>query len=85
MSEGLITAAYIVAALLFIMSLAGLSKQETAKDGNRNGVIGMIIALVATILLVDVDSLVYVLIAMLIGSLIGLRLAKKVEMTKCQN
>ena len=53
MLEGLITAAYIVAAILFIMSLAGLSKQETAKNGNRYGVIGMTIALVATILLVD--------------------------------
>ena len=53
MLEGLITSAYIVAAILFIMSLAGLSKQETAKNGNRYGVIGMTIALVATILLVD--------------------------------
>lgn len=82
MLEGLITSAYIVAAILFIMSLAGLSKQETAKNGNRYGVIGMTIALIATILLVDPQSIVYVLIAMLIGSLIGLRLAKKVEMTE---
>ena len=35
MLNGLITAAYIVAAILFILSLAGLSKQETAKNGNR--------------------------------------------------
>lgn len=82
MLEGLITSAYIVAAILFIMSLAGLSKQETARNGNRYGVIGMTIALIATILLVDPSSIVYVLIAMLIGSLIGLRLAKKVEMTE---
>ena len=52
MLEGLITSAYIVAAILFIMSLAGLSKQESAKNGNRYGVIGMTIALIATILLV---------------------------------
>ncbi len=67
---------------MFIFNLTGLPKQETAKNGNRFGVIGMTIALVATILLVEPESLVYVLVAMLIGSLIGLRLAKKVEMTE---
>ena len=49
MSQGLVTAAYIVAAILFILALAGLSKQETAKAGNISGVVGMIIALIATI------------------------------------
>ena len=57
MLEGLVTAAYIVAALLFILSLAGLSKQETAKNGNRYGVIGMTIALIATILLLIIQSI----------------------------
>ena len=42
MSKGLVTAAYIIAAILFILSLAGLSKQETAKNGNRFGIIGMV-------------------------------------------
>ncbi|MCQ6282014.1 Re/Si-specific NAD(P)(+) transhydrogenase subunit beta [Bacillus sp. EB600] len=82
MSNGLITAAYIVAAIMFILSLAGLSKQETAKNGNKFGIIGMIIALVATIVKVDVQSIVYILVAMLIGSLIGSRLALKVQMTE---
>ncbi len=41
MSEGLVQAAYIVAALLFIMSLAGLSKHETAKAGCWYGIVGM--------------------------------------------
>lgn len=50
MSAGLVQAAYIVAALFFIMSLAGLSKQETAKSGNYYGIAGMTIALIATIL-----------------------------------
>ena len=49
MSEGLVQAAYIIAALLFIMSLAGLSKHETAKAGCWYGIVGMTIALVATI------------------------------------
>lgn len=50
MSEGLVQAAYILAALLFIMSLAGLSKHETAKAGCWFGIVGMTIALIATIL-----------------------------------
>ncbi len=82
MSEGLVTAAYIIAALLFILSLAGLSKQETARNGNKFGIIGMAIALIATIIGVDVQSMIYILVAMLIGSLIGVRLALKVEMTE---
>lgn len=49
MSEGLVQAAYIVAALLFIMSLAGLSKHETAKARCWYGIVGMTIALIATI------------------------------------
>ncbi len=82
MSHGLVTAAYIIAAILFILSLAGLSKQETARNGNKFGIIGMAIALIATILSVDVQSMIYILVAMLIGSLIGVRLALKVEMTE---
>jgi NAD(P) transhydrogenase subunit beta len=81
MFEGLITVAYIIAALLFILSLAGLSKQETAKRGNIFGVIGMIIALVATIAIANLDAIVYIMVAMVIGALIGARLALKVEMT----
>ena len=82
MSNGLVTAAYIIAAIMFILSLAGLSKQETARNGNKFGIIGMAIALIATILSVDVQSMIYILVAMLIGRLIGVRLALKVEMTE---
>lgn len=82
MSHGLVTAAYIIAAIMFIFSLAGLSKQETARNGNKFGIIGMAIALIATILSVNVQSMIYILVAMLIGSLIGVRLAVKVEMTE---
>ena len=49
MDLALIQAAYIIAGLLFILSLAGLSKHETAKDGNVLGMIGMLLALVATL------------------------------------
>ncbi|MFT5451125.1 MAG: NAD(P) transhydrogenase subunit beta, partial [Enterobacterales bacterium] len=48
MSTGLITAAYLMAAILFILALAGLSKQESAQTGNWYGIIGMAIALIAT-------------------------------------
>ncbi|QQE80532.1 Re/Si-specific NAD(P)(+) transhydrogenase subunit beta [Alicyclobacillus sp. SO9] len=82
MPAGLLTAAYIVAALLFIMSLAGLSKQETARNGNKFGMVGMGIALIATILSISYHSYIYIAIAMLIGAIIGIRLALKVEMTQ---
>lgn len=81
-SNGFISAAYIVAALLFIFSLAGLSKQETAKQGNLYGMIGMSIALLTTIFDPRVSNVLVIVIAMVIGSGIGLRLANKVEMTQ---
>ena len=82
MSTGLVTAAYIVAAILFIFSLAGLSKQETAKQGCYSGIAGMAIALVATIFADNVSGLGWIIIAMLIGAAAGIYKAKKVEMTE---
>ena len=82
MSGGLVTAAYIVAAILFICSLAGLSKHETSKRGNTFGISGMAIALIATIFGPDSGNVVWILLAMVIGGAIGIRLAKKVEMTE---
>ena len=81
-SNGFISAAYVVAALLFIFSLAGLSKQETAKQGNLFGMVGMAIALLTTILDPRVSNVFVIIVAMIIGSGIGLRLANKVEMTQ---
>jgi len=81
-SNGFISAAYVVAALLFIFSLAGLSKHETAKQGNLYGMIGMAIALLTTIFDPRVSNVLVIIIAMVIGSGIGLRLANKVEMTQ---
>ncbi|HHH1966561.1 TPA: Re/Si-specific NAD(P)(+) transhydrogenase subunit beta [Yersinia enterocolitica] len=82
MSSGLVTAAYIVAAILFIFSLAGLSRHETSKQGNTFGVTGMAIALIATILGPDSGNVAWIIIAMIIGGAIGIYLAKKVEMTE---
>ena len=81
MSPAFITTAYIAAALFFVLGLAGLSKQETAKQGNYFGIAGMALALVTTLLSDRVGALIWVFIALAIGAVIGLRLAKKVEMT----
>ena len=83
MLVGSIHMAYILAALLFIMALAGLSKQETAKLGCVSGMIGMTIALIATF--VQVESalgFVFIIIAMAIGAVIGIYVARKVAMTQ---
>ncbi len=80
--QGVINAAYLIAALLFIFSLSGLSKQETAQTGNLYGMIGMTIALLATIADPRVSNVFVIFVAMAIGAGIGLRLANKVEMTQ---
>ncbi|MCP2637669.1 Re/Si-specific NAD(P)(+) transhydrogenase subunit beta [Microbacterium sp. HD4P20] len=83
-------AAYIVAALLFILSLAGLSKHETSRRGVTYGILGMAIALVATVWLTAASAwgepsavlgLVLLVAAVLIGGAIGLWRARRVEMT----
>jgi len=82
MSMGTISAAYIAAAILFILSLSGLSNQESSKRGNWYGIIGMIIAVFATIMNENVDSYGWLILAAVIGGTIGARLAAKVEMTQ---
>lgn len=81
-SESIINGAYFFAAILFIFSLVGLSKQESAEHGVWYGIIGMAIALVATILSPEVTNIQYILIAMVIGGVIGTILALKVAMTQ---
>jgi NAD(P) transhydrogenase subunit beta len=86
MQAGMVTTAYIIAAVLFILALAGLSQQESAKRGIWFGITGMGIALAATLLSPKViglsTGLSYIIIAMLIGAAIGIYLAKRVEMTE---
>ena len=81
MPEGLITVAYIVSAVLFVLSLRGLSNQETARRGNMFGIAGMIIAVVATVLGGQVGSIGTLVLVMLIGGGIGLVAARRVAMT----
>jgi H+-translocating NAD(P) transhydrogenase subunit beta len=81
MNTGLITVCYIGAAILFILSLGGLSRQETARRGNLFGTIGMALAILATIMGAGVTSYTLLIPAVLVGAAIGWILAVRVEMT----
>jgi NAD(P) transhydrogenase subunit beta len=79
-------AAYLLAALLFIRALAGLSKHETARAGNYFGIAGMAVALVATVVLaahdrIDALGVVLLVAAVVVGGAIGFYRARVVEMT----
>jgi NAD(P) transhydrogenase subunit beta len=82
MSEGIVTVSYIIATILFIMALGGLSNQETARRGNWYGIIGMAIALLATIFGVVERHFEILLVALLVGGSIGIILARRVQMTQ---
>ncbi len=81
MSQGLVTASYIGATVLFILALGGLSSPETARRGNLYAMIGMAIALVATIAGVT-GNVEILMVALLVGGSIGLVLARRVQMTQ---
>ncbi len=80
--DGFVTASYIGAAVLFILSLGGLSHQETARRGNVYGIVGMAIAIVATVATLGTDAYGILFPAMIIGAIIGAYVARKVEMTQ---
>ena len=89
MLNDLAQAIYVIAALLFILSLAGLSKQETARRGNILGMVGMILALLATVVLaIDLSERSVLVTALLIalvfaiGASVGIWRARTVEMTQ---
>jgi NAD(P) transhydrogenase subunit beta len=82
MSEGLVTAAYIGAIILFILALGGLSHPETSRRGNAYGITGMAIAVVATVFGPEVSVIAIIMVCMLIGGTIGFILALKVQMTQ---
>ena len=81
-SSGIVTVSYIIATILFILALGGLSNQETARRGNWYGIIGMAIALLATVLGVVTRNYGILLAALVIGGSIGLLLARRVQMTQ---
>jgi NAD(P) transhydrogenase subunit beta len=81
-SDGVVNVSYIIATILFILALGGLSHQETARRGNWYGIIGMAIALIATIggeVTAQYDKLI---VALLLGGSVGLVLARRVQMTQ---
>lgn len=87
--HSLIQAVYVIAGVLFILSLAGLSKQESAHTGNLAGKIGMVLALAATVTLAIVESdasrmrtASLIVCAVLIGAVIGTVASRRVEMTQ---
>ncbi|MFH7029985.1 MAG: Re/Si-specific NAD(P)(+) transhydrogenase subunit beta [Heteroscytonema crispum UTEX LB 1556] len=81
MSNNLLTVAYIVASALFILSLGGLSDQETARKGNVYGIIGMALAFVATALSLDTSAYGILAAVAIPGSIIGAIVASRVAMT----
>jgi len=82
LNEGIIQVSYIIATILFILALGGLSNQETARRGNWYGIVGMSIALIATIVGIVTQAYVELLVALLLGGTIGLIAARRVQMTQ---
>ncbi len=84
MSESLTTVAYIGATILFILSLGGLSNPESSRRGNLYGMIGMTIAVLATVFgpHVTTTGIAWIVAAMVVGGSIGLYAARTVQMTQ---
>jgi len=80
--QGVVTVSYIIATILFILALGGLSNQETARRGNWYGIIGMTIALIATIFGKVSQNYDLLIVALLVGGSIGLFAARRVQMTQ---
>lgn len=81
MSAQLTGFAYLIASVLFILALRGLSSPESARQGNRYGIIGMIIAIGTTLADPSIVSFEIIVLGILIGGAIGTVIAKKIEMT----
>ena len=84
MSANIATMAYIAAIILFILSLGGLSNPETSRRGNLYGIVGMAIAVLATVFgpRITLAGIPYIVGALLVGGSVGLYAARKVQMTQ---
>ena len=82
MPSGIISLAFIGASILFILSISGLSQQETAQRGNRLGMLGMAVAILATLSLPEAGQYFWLVLLLAGGALIGWQLATRVEMTQ---
>ena len=74
--------AYLVSGVFFILALRGLSSPATSRAGNRNGMIGMLIAVITTLVTHDIANIVEIGIAIFIGGSIGFFIARKIAMTQ---
>ena len=81
MSTDILAIAYLVSGVLFIFGLKGLTSPATARRGNYLAILGMVIAVVATLSSPDITSFSYIWLAVLIGAAIGVVLALKIQMT----
>ena len=81
MSSNIVSVLYLISALLFIFALRGLSHPESSRTGNILGIIGMVIAIVTTLMFKSVLSYTEIGVAILIGGFIGTIIALKIEMT----
>jgi NAD(P) transhydrogenase subunit beta len=84
MSQSLVTVAYLGAAILFILSLGGLSNPETSRRGNLLGMVGMALAVLATVFgpRVDAGGIGWIVAALVVGGAIGIYAARVVKMTQ---
>ena len=73
--------AYLVAGVLFILALRGLSSPETSRAGNRYGMVGMLIAVATTIVKLNFASIAEIGVAVLLGGIIGVTIARRIAMT----
>lgn len=80
MISGIQTAAYVFASILFILSLGGLSSIESSKQGVLYGILGMIVAVAATVFGQNVEGHIYIIVAIVSASFIGIVLAQRVKM-----
>lgn len=80
MISGIQTAAYVFASILFILSLGGLSSIESSKQGVLYGILGMLVAIAATVFGKDVEGHIYIIVAIVSASFIGIVLAQRVKM-----
>ena len=81
-NQGIIQVSYIIATILFILALGGLSNQETARRGNWYGIAGMAIALVATLAGDVTQNFALMIVALVLGGSVGLIAARRVQMTQ---
>ena len=81
MAANLTALAYLIASILFIMALRGLSSPETSRRGNALGIIGMTIAAITALVDPDVVSYSWIFVALLIGGSIGTVVAFRIKMT----